>query len=60
MAQNTQTLQSNNISSSENNAQEKITHLSNDGQNLLKNIEKQDSNLIMIKMEKKLLHMLKV
>ncbi|MGJ9295466.1 hypothetical protein ACI2FZ_10100, partial [Campylobacter jejuni] len=25
---------------SENNAQEKITHLSNDGQNLLKNIEK--------------------
>ncbi len=37
---NINTTKSNNISSSENNAQEKITHLSNDGQNLLKNIEK--------------------
>ncbi len=36
----TNTTKSNNISSSENNTQEKITHLSNDGQNLLKNIEK--------------------
>lgn len=35
---NINTTKSNNISSSENNAQEKITHLSNDGQNLLKNM----------------------
>ncbi|HEF5048907.1 TPA: hypothetical protein SAN12_001727 [Campylobacter jejuni] len=32
----TNTTKSNNISSSENNTQEKITHLNNDGQNLLK------------------------
>ncbi|XAK45913.1 lysozyme [Campylobacter coli] len=37
---NINTTKSNNIGSSENNAQEKITRLSNDGQNLLKNIEK--------------------